>query len=302
MYKTGVVIVTYNAKEWITLICEMFKDEHIDVKLYVVDNNSSDDTVELIRSKISNSEIIELKMNTGFGYANNIGLKRAVADNCNYFLLLNQDAKINIESIRELRAIHSKNPEFAVLSPVHLYSSEYVDNLHLRTLISGSRKLMNDLIVDANNTDEVYEIPYTNAAIWHLTKFSLDKVGCFDPLFKHYGEDVDYCRRAYYTGMRVGVTLKVRGFHYRDQVGLSYKRNSRFYYNKYLLTLKDWNRSLSLQYCKTFTHMCKDTLTILIARDWNLSRIFLPFLSYLKLCWLWKKIRHSRKNSVFIID
>jgi GT2 family glycosyltransferase len=50
-----------------------------------------------------------------------------------------------------------------------------------------------------------------------ISKQCLEKVGGFDPLFPHYGEDVEYAQRANNFGFKVGLYPKVKAFHFRNQ-------------------------------------------------------------------------------------
>ena len=55
------------------------------------------------------------------------------------------------------------------------------------------------------STKKVYSLPFVNAAGWLLPKSTIEKVGLFDPMFFHYGEDDNYCQRVRARCLKVGV-------------------------------------------------------------------------------------------------
>lgn len=89
-----VIIVTFNAMQWIEKCIQSVKASSFPLDLFVVDNNSSDNTVAYIKEKHSSIKLIESRSNLGFGAANNIGLQYAIDNDYNYVYLLNQDAWI----------------------------------------------------------------------------------------------------------------------------------------------------------------------------------------------------------------
>lgn len=72
----ALIIVTYNGSKWIRQCLNSVYSSSIVPHCIVVDNNSSDDTVEIIRKHYSEVELVQTKSNLGFGGANNIGFQR----------------------------------------------------------------------------------------------------------------------------------------------------------------------------------------------------------------------------------
>ena len=94
MSKTFVIIVTYNGSKWIETCLKSIETSNEPLKVIVVDNNSKDNTLNIIRSKFPDTILIDNKKNFGFGKSNNLGIKKALELGGEYFFLLNQDAFI----------------------------------------------------------------------------------------------------------------------------------------------------------------------------------------------------------------
>ena len=101
-------------------------------------------------------------------------------------------------------SIHRKNPEYGIISPLHLNGAgDTLDRGFLSILVRNDCRLVPDGIIGRRL--DLYPIPFVNAAAWLISRECLMKVGGFDPLFFHYGEDDNFCQRVIYHGFRIGV-------------------------------------------------------------------------------------------------
>ena len=184
----------------------------------MVDNQSTDNTVALVKEHFPKVQLIEADENLGFGRANNIGLKKALREDYDYAFLLNQDAWVEPDTIEILINIHRQYPEYGILSPVHLNREEsHLDNKFARFVNQAeNRDLMSDLLLPGRSLQDVYTVEFVNAAAWLISYDCLRKVGGFDPLFFHYGEDEDYVQRTKYHGFKVGFAPRARIVHDRE--------------------------------------------------------------------------------------
>lgn len=92
--KVVVVIVTYNGTEWIEECLHSLRNSTLECTIIVVDNNSSDHTLDIIRDQFPAIKTIPQDTNLGFGRANNIGISYALKQRTEYVFLLNQDTKV----------------------------------------------------------------------------------------------------------------------------------------------------------------------------------------------------------------
>ena len=201
-----VIVVTYKGQCWYEQCFTSLRESKLPVRTIVIDNASNDGTVEYIREHFPEIHVIESKENIGFGRANNIGIRYALSHDCDYVFLLNQDAWVDSNTLEELVCVHKKNPEYGILSPMHLTADR-------NNVENGLANYLNDYrITDANffqdlyfnRVNEVYESKYINAAGWLLPCRTIEIIGGFDPIFFHYEEDDDYLNRAYYHNIKVG--------------------------------------------------------------------------------------------------
>ena len=207
-----VVIVTYNGLKWLDRTIKSASSS----KVIVVDNNSKDGTVNFIANYYSDITLIKQENNLGFGRANNIGIREALRRGADHILLLNQDAYLESNTIEQLTRVASQNPEYGILSPIHLDGSgkRFDRNFTNYVHYDKNKDFFSDALFD--RLTGIYEVPFVNAACWFLPRKTLETIGGFDPIFFHYGEDENYCQRLLYHGIKIGVVSNCYVRHDRE--------------------------------------------------------------------------------------
>jgi len=262
------VIVTYNGIKWIKECLDSVVEQS---KVVVVDNFSTDATVSFIKEHYKDVIVIEQSVNQGFGKGNNIGIKYALDNNADYILLLNQDAKLKESSLEKLKKLSEQNPDFGIISPIHCdWSGKFLESSFSRYVnYKFNKDFYSDFVIQKPKQN-LYEVPFIAAACWFLPISTFKKVGGFDPIFFHLGEDVNFAQRVIFHGLKIGVS--VESFVSHDTKGRVYKHIERFsdayfykldYREKILfadINFKKWQHKLKYKKSQVF----KDCLFLLI--------------------------------------
>lgn len=243
MKKIFVIIVTYKGKCWYDKCFASLRKSTIPVQTVVVDNSPGNEDVDYIQTNYPEIHIIKSNDNLGFGKANNLGLRYALDNECDYVFLLNQDAwLIQNDVLEQLLRISERHPECAILSPLHLtadklqLSIQYENTKHMY-----SQQILNDLF--CGRMKELYITDYVNAAAWFIPRYTLEIVGGFNPLFHLYGEDDDYLNRVHYHKLKVAICPSLKIIH--DHVPFSNERTittNRTFAKNLLVELLDINK------------------------------------------------------------
>ena len=233
------IIVTFNGIQWIQKCLDSLQKSTINTTVVIIDNGSTDGTIEYIETHFPKIHFIRSSKNLGFGSANNSGIKFAYENNADYFFLLNQDAWIEPDTIELLIEAHKNNTQFGIISPIHLDGTgKQLDFNFAKYFVRINPELiLSDLIFRAG-IKKVYEVPFVNAAAWLISRDCISNVGGFSPVFFHYGEDDNYVHRLKYHGFKIGIDSSTFIFHDRPQ-----KRGNK-HFNKLLLT----KRSKTINY------------------------------------------------------
>lgn len=229
--KVCIIIVSYNFEPWIDRCLTSVFVSSIPTTVLVVDNNSRDNTVARLKENYQEVVLIENRENLGFGKANNVGLSYALQNNFDYAFLLNQDAWIESDMLEKLVIASENNPDFGIISPVHL-SSDGISLDH--GFADYSQKTSVDQL--PQDSSELVALPFVNAAFWLLPKETIKKIGGFSPLFYHYGEDRNYIQRAAFHNYKTGYLPNAFATHDRQQRKVS---NKTFLHAEYVYFLSE---------------------------------------------------------------
>ena len=163
--KVLVIIVTYNAMEWIDRCINSILRSSVSSDIYLIDNGSTDGTQEYILHNYPQVIFVQSISNQGFGQANNLGLRYALECNYDYVYLLNQDAWVMPDTLEKLIVINQKKPEYGVLSPFQLQGNALNMDVNFAMYICSYKSnsfLINDLYF--NRRLVVFEVPDVMAA------------------------------------------------------------------------------------------------------------------------------------------
>lgn len=243
MHNTFIIIVTYCGQQWYEKsIGEWFSEGNpMDVNIVVVDNSPTEDDAHFIREKYPKVHVIRTGENLGFAKANNLGLRYALDNGADYVLLLNQDAWFRKPSdLAEMIIISEENPKYWVLSPLQVYASSGRIERETERHLERSSTPEHDWLSDAchGTLQDVYPSEYSCAFCWLLPISTVKKVGGFDPLFYHYGEDDNYQQRVRYHGGKVGLCTKIEVCHDIEGRPSSIRDKN-----------LDWRKYLLIRYC-----------------------------------------------------
>lgn len=218
MAKIAVIIATYQAEPWIRPCLDSVLVSNIPVSVYIVDNASKDNTVAILQKEYAGKIFLhQSKKNLGFGKANNIAIKQAYHDGADYFFLLNQDAFIAKDTLGILTEVFESAPlnKYGVLSPLHLNGKGDALDFGFDSYLQKGDSNVYEAIKNKQFVASIIDVPFVNAAGWMISRYCIEKVGLFNPLFFHYGEDDNYGNRLSFHNLKIGIVQKALLWHNR---------------------------------------------------------------------------------------
>ncbi|HRI28473.1 MAG TPA: glycosyltransferase family 2 protein, partial [Chitinophagales bacterium] len=214
--KLSVIIVNYNVKYFLeqALLSVRRALEGLSAEVIVVDNNSVDGSVEMVRQKFEEVVLIANSKNVGFSAANNQAIRIAKGE---YILLLNPDTVVEEDTFAKTIGFMDTHPQAGALG-VKMYDGKgvflpeskrglptpataFYKMTGLSALFPHS-KIFNHYYLGHLNNNEVHEIEVLSGAFMLLRKSVLDKIGLLDETFFMYGEDIDLSYRVIQSGYR----------------------------------------------------------------------------------------------------
>ena len=201
--KATIIIPNINGKGWLKDSIEsVYAQTEQDFELIVVDNGSTDESLEQARSYCSrpNFQLIENGSNTGFSHAVNQGIARAKSE---FVVLFNNDAFAEPDWLAELIKTADADPKIFAVSSLMLryYEPELADDAGDYVTILGFACKRGDGLKASRYTKPCRVFSACGGAALYR-KSILDEIGVFDELFFAYYEDVDLSWRANNFGYR----------------------------------------------------------------------------------------------------
>jgi hypothetical protein len=184
--------------------------EHDDFKVIVLDNGSTDRSVELIRERFPEVEIVELGANLGFAKGNNEGIRVALERGVEYVWLLNNDTTVDPKALRALVEKAESDPKIGAVGSAIYYMSE-PERLqawgggYVNFWVGRARHFFRPV------TDN--KIQFLMGASLLLRRAALESVGLLDEGFFLYWEDTDLCFRLRRAGWRLAVAGDSKVWH-----------------------------------------------------------------------------------------
>lgn len=189
-------------------------------RVVVVDNHSTDHSVEWLRETYPNLTILKTGKNLGFGGGNNVGIRFALSKRTDYVWLLNNDTKVDPPALSAMINMAEADSRIGAVGSVlyYLHEPERVQawgggwvNLWLGMAHHFTMPVLSECI------------HYITGASILIRRAVLEEVGFFDKGFFMYWEDADYCFRVRKAGWKLMVAQDAKVWH-KESASLG-KRN-----------------------------------------------------------------------------
>jgi len=177
-------------------------------EIIVVDNASTDGSVEIIRNTFTTVKIIQNSVNKGYAYAVNRGIEAASGQ---YLLILNSDIIFTNNCLLPLINYINENPRTGIVGPQLIYpngilqrsygtipslSQAFLDVFFIRFIWVQIKNLLKKRLgykFDLNSKS----VSYIDGASMFIRREVVQEIGYFDERFFFYAEDADFCFRAH---------------------------------------------------------------------------------------------------------
>ena len=272
----GIVIANWNGEKLIDKCLESLENQVFkNFKVYIIDNASNDNSRDVIKKYMNrlNIDLMEMSYNTGFALANNIGIKKAIKDGCNYILTLNNDVEVPKESLKKAMESIEINKEFDVfqLFMINYFNKDICDAAGLNfkddliPLQVGFKENVGDIL---NRDDIKIDGVCAGAAIYStksLETVKLDDENYFDSNFFAYFEDVDLSLRLKGAGYKFKLLKDSIVYHMHSATGGKtsgfkeyYLTRNLFMYTKRNQTIEEYKKHKKEYYIRFLKTIVKN--------------------------------------------
>jgi O-antigen biosynthesis protein len=263
----SVIIVNYNVKYFLEqcLKSVFISGKNLKMEVFVVDNNSVDGSVQMVKEKFPEVILIANQDNVGFSRANNQAITRATGK---YILLLNPDTVVEDDTFEKVTGFMNLTPDAGGLGVKMIDGSGAFLPESKRGLPTPSvafykifglsaifprSKVFGRYHLGFLSSDKIHSVEILSGAFMLLRKTVLDQIGYLDETFFMYGEDIDLSYRILQHGYKNYYFPETRIIHYK---GESTKKSSINYvfvfYNAMIIFAR---KHFSKQNARTFSFL-----------------------------------------------
>ncbi|NUM32588.1 MAG: glycosyltransferase [Bacteroidetes bacterium] len=229
--KLSVIIVNYNVKYFLEQCLKSVQKalRGIESEIWVVDNNSVDGSIAMLKEKFTDVKLIENKTNVGFSKANNLAAKKAKGE---FILFLNPDTVVEEDCFEKCITFMQNTPNAGALGVRMLDGSGNFLPESKRGLPTPQVALfkmfgLNKLFPKSKKfgkyhlgflpQNKINKVEVLAGAFMFVRKSVLDKVGLFDESFFMYGEDIDLSYRIVKAGFNNYYFPETSIIHYKGE-------------------------------------------------------------------------------------
>ena len=209
-----VVIANWNLrKDLLECLGSLYETDYPRMHVIVVDNNSSDDSIEWVEKQFPQTQLIKRTENGGYAVALNDGIRAGAALDPDFYLILNNDTLVPPDTLGKLVEVMLSDERIAIAAPKIIYHD------HPERIFSLGDHILPWLPLPVRVGRKAYDRPaysktqefdYLFGCALLMRTESLKQVGLFDTSFFMYYEDSDLCRRmrdAGWKNVRVGSAI-----------------------------------------------------------------------------------------------
>jgi len=217
--KVSIVILNWNQRD-MTLACleSLRKISYPNYEIIIVDNGSTDGSIEAIKKEFPELTVIENGRNLGVAGGRNVGIEYVQQRGTDYLLLLDNDTIVHKDFMTEMvKAGESDNRAGILTGKIYFYSEP--DKIWCAGCsLSLYRRHISAIgydEIDKGQYDDIREVEHVAGCCLMIKKKVIDEIGILDQNFiEYFTEDTDWCLRARKKGYKIMYVPKAKIWHH----------------------------------------------------------------------------------------
>lgn len=235
-----VILNTNRRDDTLACLASLFAGTYSNFRVMVLDNRSTDGSVEAIRSAYPDVQVVDLTSNLGYAGNNNVGVELALREGADWVLVLNEDTILDPDCLARLVDVGEGDPQVGIVGPM-VYHHDEPGVIQSAGGVLGrfwqSRHLGQNE-ADCGQFREPHPVEWISGCAILVRRAVIDQVGALDAGYFIYWEETEWCIRAGRGGWRIVHVPAARLWH--KGVQREYQPKPAFLYygtRNHLLTL-----------------------------------------------------------------
>jgi GT2 family glycosyltransferase len=205
----GVLILNRNGKKWLSTIYDSISlNAYPHTRVYLIDNDSTDGSVETTLDKYPHVTIVRFPQNLGYCMAYNLAMPYAFRAGCDWVIWANNDIRMESGCLEQLAFAATSDPQIGIVGPAFLEWEGERPNYYMR----GNHPVLCSAMEGCST--EPVDVEWVEGSFLMVRRECVESVGPLDPYLFFYWEETDFCRRALHRGWRVVLAPAALARHY----------------------------------------------------------------------------------------
>jgi len=244
-----------------------YKNHHV----IVLDNASTDGSIEAIRTAFPDVQIIELERNLGYAGNNNVGIEAALTQQADWVLVLNEDTILDPVCIAELVEAGASDPQIGVVGPMvyHFDEPDMIQSAggELNRYWQSSHIAQNEQ--DRGQFKEPRSVDWISGCAIMVRRGVIEQVGMLDDRFFYYWEETEWCLRANRAGWQIMHVPVAKLWHKGVQRDYRPKPSVTYYNTRNQLLTLAKHKAPVMVWCYTFGQIFRTLASWTLKPKWR---------------------------------
>lgn len=269
-----VILNTNRKDDTLACLASLASSTYARNHIIVLDNASSDGSVEAVTSGFPQAEVVHLRENLGYAGNNNVGIVLALERGAEWVLVLNEDTILAPDCIQRLVDAGESEALVGMVGPLVLHADEP------EVIQSAGGRLTRrwDAVHIGQNMDNTCRFTTPRHVDWLsgcallVRRQLIDSIGLLDERFFYYWEEVDWCLRARFSGWTLILEPRAELWHKGVQRDYEPTPNVAYYNTRNRLLLMHKHRAPVVARLTTTLHLARTALSMTLRPRWRDSR------------------------------
>lgn len=275
-YVISVILNTNRRDDTLDCLASLLRNTYSHHSIIVLDNASTDGSVEAIHTQYPEVQIVNLEENRGYAGNNNVGIQIALDHGADWVFIINEDTVIEDRCLTELVQFGEFDASIGIVGPMVYHHDEpgviqsgggllgpYWESIHL----FKDEK-------DIGQLSTVHTVEWVSGCAIMVRKAVIEDIGMLDPQFFYFWEETDWCLRATEAGWKIIHVPSAKLWHKGVQRNYNAKPSLLYYDTRnHLLLLKKHRAPLKI-WLHTLTRTMRTLVSWSVRPKWRDKRAY----------------------------
>lgn len=273
-YIITVILNTNRRDDTLACLDSLERNTYTNHHIIVLDNASSDGSVEAIRARFPKVEIIPLTSNRGYAGNNNVGIRAALEQGADWVFVLNEDTILDANCLERLVAVGESDARIGIVGPMvyHYDEPTVIQSAGGRLGRAWESQHIAQNEPDTEQFRAPHDVDWISGCAILVRRQVIEQVGMLDERFFYYWEETEWCLRSSQAGWRITHVPQAKLWHKGVQRDYRPKPSVAYYNTRNRLLMLSKHRAPLHVRVAVWGQMMRTVTSMSVRPKWRTSR------------------------------